>query len=289
MSGDPFEQALRREQELKARRGMALVSRIRTVRPSSALAAAGIAVVCIGVGGLLLTRDGKGASSSQIPASPLGGQIRFAIGLANGRAQPSSYHTHFSGSFLAQVPSARIEAANAQLAVSAPWRFERFLAGPTGDSAVLIIKGSNNAETKVSIAIDSTGAITGLVFEPYPAAAVGATPAAVPSRELSGAATAVVGQLVARDFAAVRADFDNTMTNGLSQAALAAAWSSVTAPLGAFRTTDATILKHITPGVDTVFVPVTFERGAMEVQISFDAQRRIAGLYFRPPGFDTSI
>lgn len=38
-------------------------------------------------------------------------------------------------------------------------------------------------------------------------------------------------------------------------------------------------------GMDAALVPVEFERGAMQIQVTFDASGAIAGLFLRPPGF----
>ncbi|HUZ44520.1 MAG TPA: hypothetical protein VMU63_08965 [Acidimicrobiales bacterium] len=71
--------------------------------------------------------------------------------------------------------------------------------------------------------------------------------------------------------------------------ALEAAWQQMAGPLGAYKGHAAPILKVLTPGYQTFFIPTEFQFGSIEVQLTFDSRAKVAGLYLRPPGFDQAL
>ena len=94
--------------------------------------------------------------------------------------------------------------------------------------------------------------------------------------------------MAARDFGEVRRDFDAVMLANLSQQRLAAAWQLMTADLGAFEHADEPIHKDV-GGTTVWFVPMVFAQGSFEVQVTFDAQGLVAGLYLRRARFDATL
>jgi hypothetical protein len=72
----------------------------------------------------------------------------------------------------------------------------------------------------------------------------------------------------------------------LSVRKLAESWQQVTGNLGAFRSIGSPIAKTIVAGPLTYFVPVQFASGAIEVQLTFDNNGDVAGLFLRPAGYD---
>ncbi len=95
-------------------------------------------------------------------------------------------------------------------------------------------------------------------------------------------AEAVVDALVARDFAKVTAQFDDTMKAALTDAQLGTGWDTTVLQTGKFvRRAGA---QQQARGVYiAVVVPCEFERGKLDVTVVFNASGRIAGLSMRPP------
>lgn len=112
-------------------------------------------------------------------------------------------------------------------------------------------------------------------------ALVGAQQPADP--EVAARAEAVVDDLVAGRFAEVYARFDQKMREGLPVEKIAAGWNTVQQAAGSFErrlstTTDAK------GGYRIAIVSCAFERANVDVQVVFDGQDRIAGLFMRPTG-----
>ena len=106
-------------------------------------------------------------SGPHVPNSPLGAQIQFALDLADGKVASSTYATHFSPTFLAAAPPAKLDQAVAQLQPAGPWTLDHFVEGPTTNSGVLIIKSPQGSRLKMSIVIDDGNhLITGLLYQP---------------------------------------------------------------------------------------------------------------------------
>lgn len=92
-------------------------------------------------------------------------------------------------------------------------------------------------------------------------------------------AQSFVDQLVKGDFATAEASFDDSMKNALPQAKLKETWDQLIAQVGAFQKQTGT-RTTVVQGYRTVFVTCQFEKAAIDVRIVFDAQGKIAGLFF---------
>lgn len=106
---------------------------------------------------------------------------------------------------------------------------------------------------------------------------------AVPVEDLAGRAGEVTDQLAENDWEAVRADFDDDMTEKLTGDLLVTAWEQVTASKGAYesRGEPEQIPK---PGDFIVFdTPMTFSEGQMKSRVTFHEDGRIAGLFILEP------
>lgn len=99
--------------------------------------------------------------------------------------------------------------------------------------------------------------------------------------ELDRLATEFIELLVAEDFTAAVATFDDAMASALPAADLAATWQQVTAQAGAY---EEEILRRqeSSGGYDAVVVTAQFEDSPLDIRVVFDAERRIAGLFFQP-------
>jgi len=108
-----------------------------------------------------------------------------------------------------------------------------------------------------------------------------ATATATVDPELSRLATEFIDLLVAEDFAAAAATFDDTMAQALPAADLATAWQQVTGQVGPYKEEIAR-RQEATSGYDAVVVTAQFERSPLDIRVVFGADRRIAGLFFQP-------
>jgi uncharacterized protein len=112
-------------------------------------------------------------------------------------------------------------------------------------------------------------------------AAPSASDAATVEAGLDRVTTSLLDSLVGEDFAAAEALFDAAMRKALPTADLARTWSQVGEQVGAYQS-ELGRRQETSGGYDLVTVTVRFARGALDVQLAFDRDRRIAGLYFRP-------
>ena len=107
-------------------------------------------------------------------------------------------------------------------------------------------------------------------------------PSLVQAAEPEGAARAVVAELVAHDFAAVRERMTPQMAAAVSSPELlAAAWEHFAGPLGKFDRVVSVATE--TKGERRVAtLHCGFERGPLDVRLAFDESGRLGGLMFPP-------
>lgn len=98
---------------------------------------------------------------------------------------------------------------------------------------------------------------------------------------LLAAARDLVNALSRGDFVAATANFDAAMVSALPAAKLAAVWGQITAQAGAFDGVDGV---GITPdhGRWTVLLTCRFAKAKLAAKVVFDAEPRVAGLFFVP-------
>ncbi len=114
-----------------------------------------------------------------------------------------------------------------------------------------------------------------------PASPTAASSAAGVETRLGQLATDLIAALVAEDFEAAVAHFDDRMRQALPAADLAAAWRQVTDQAGPYES-ELGRRQENTGGYRAVVVTAQFERSPVDVRVVFDADRRIAGLFFQP-------
>lgn len=92
--------------------------------------------------------------------------------------------------------------------------------------------------------------------------------------------------LAGNDWARVRADFDRTMRESLTEEGLARGWKQVTRQHGAYRSRgEPTQIPK--PGDFLVFdTPMQFERGDMKSRVTFRENGDVAGLFILIPTAD---
>ncbi|HYQ85016.1 MAG TPA: alpha/beta fold hydrolase [Rubrobacter sp.] len=106
-------------------------------------------------------------------------------------------------------------------------------------------------------------------------------PAAPPSDDLTAKATALLEAMVRGDFAGATRHFDATMKQALTPEKLQEVWKGLIGQAGAFQRQAGTRIQ--TQGAHRlVFVTTEFEKVRLDMQVTFDAQGQIAGLFFIP-------
>jgi hypothetical protein len=97
----------------------------------------------------------------------------------------------------------------------------------------------------------------------------------------SAAATEVVNKLVAENFEGVRANFNETMKQGLSADRMREVWRAAIAHHGAFKSQgEARNLQQ--EGYDVYIIRCEMKNSPMEVVIAYDRDGKIGGLWVRP-------
>ncbi|BBY62128.1 DUF3887 domain-containing protein [Mycolicibacterium helvum] len=95
-------------------------------------------------------------------------------------------------------------------------------------------------------------------------------------------ARTVIEDLVHTRWADIRARFDATMHDGLTEEGLAEAWAHIAGTVGAYESHGDTDAKR-TGLFTTTNTPLTFEAGDFVARITFRDDRSIAGLYILSP------
>jgi dienelactone hydrolase len=111
----------------------------------------------------------------------------------------------------------------------------------------------------------------------------GALPAgAAEPADREARARAFLSALARDDLAAATKHFDEAMRKALPEEKLRDVWKDLVARAGAFRKLGAARAGKAKQ-YDLVTVRCEFEKGAYDARVVFDADRRITGLFFRPP------
>jgi dienelactone hydrolase len=105
--------------------------------------------------------------------------------------------------------------------------------------------------------------------------------------EFETSARDVAHELVARDYAAVAARFDPTMTAALPVDKLRAAVEPVVTTSGKFLRLG-TPRASVVQGIHVIIVPLVYERATWDAKIALDAQRKVAGLFLLPGAGDVA-
>lgn len=100
--------------------------------------------------------------------------------------------------------------------------------------------------------------------------------------ELTKKAKAFVELLVKEDYEKAVQDFDATMTSALPKDKLEEAWNGAISQYGSFKKQVGTRSEKYQE-YDIIFVTCEFEKDPLDVQIVFDSEKKIAGLFFVRP------
>jgi dienelactone hydrolase len=92
-----------------------------------------------------------------------------------------------------------------------------------------------------------------------------------------------VSELATGAFDKVVARFDQKMTAGLSREKLAAAWQTILGQAGSFKAVTAVRIQDApAQGVHIVVLTSAFDNGPLNIQVAFNDEGKIAGLFFLP-------
>lgn len=113
------------------------------------------------------------------------------------------------------------------------------------------------------------------------AAQAGALASESSSSDLASSGAQFVEVMAKGDFAAAGAQFDARMKSALPQEKLRDVWQTLQKQAGPFKARLQTRVEK-QRGYDVVFVTCQFERATLDAKVVFDADGRIAGLFFIP-------
>lgn len=115
---------------------------------------------------------------------------------------------------------------------------------------------------------------------PSPTPAPAPAPAAAPS-PLETAARTLLADFTAGRYEAAAKNFDAKMLEALPPAKLAEFAKQLTAQVGAFKNVR-DVKQGKAQGYDVVVLVSEYEKAVVNVQVAFDPDGKVAGLYFRP-------
>jgi hypothetical protein len=94
-------------------------------------------------------------------------------------------------------------------------------------------------------------------------------------------AKGLVDNLVAEDYEGVRENFNEQMRQGLSADQIAQTWTAAVQQLGSYRSQGSPqLIKD--QGFDAVVIRCQMERGALTVEVVYDGEGKVGGLWIRP-------
>ena len=94
-------------------------------------------------------------------------------------------------------------------------------------------------------------------------------------------AAIIVEALKKSDIKTVRAYFDKTMKEGLSETKMTMVWTSVILQKGELKSADTNVEAQRHEEYDILLIPCTFEKGSLNIQLAFNREGKISGLYFK--------
>ena len=83
------------------------------------------------------------------------------------------------------------------------------------------------------------------------------------------------------DIKTVRAYFNETMKNKISAMQLRAVWGQITMQNGKLKDFNTNVTAQHYENYSVLLIPCTFERGKLNIQLAFNNEGKISGLYFK--------
>lgn len=91
----------------------------------------------------------------------------------------------------------------------------------------------------------------------------------------------VVNKLVAEDYEGIRKNFNDTMKANLPAEKLKEGWRYVVEHLGEFKSQEEPQSRTV-EGWEVILIGCQMERGRINVEVSYDSNGKIGGLWIRP-------
>ena len=112
---------------------------------------------------------------------------------------------------------------------------------------------------------------------------ISAAPAQDVQENLRQTADKVVEAFQKNDYKTVVSYFDDNMKKAMAEEQLQVVWEQqIIGALGKFVKTDADIKTSSQDGYDILLIPCTFEKAKLNMQLTFNKDGEISGLYFKP-------
>ncbi len=143
-----------------------------------------------------------------------------------------------------------------------------------GYRVVFVTCQFEKAALDVRVVFNAQDQISGLQFLPVQSSTS-------PFDTLIPLAKTFVDQMAQGDFAAATANFDTTMKTAMPEAKLKETWQQLVAQVGAFQQQTGTYTTEQL-SYKIVFVTCRFEKADIDVQVTFNSQNQISGLFFKP-------
>jgi dienelactone hydrolase len=139
------------------------------------------------------------------------------------------------------------------------------------------------SEAAATASATVSGAATSETAAQAPARPPSTTEAATGSEfeALIPAAQAFIDQLAKGDFSGAVSNFDPQMGAAMPEAKMKETWQQLTTQMGPYQK-QIGVRTEQQQGYRIVFVTTQFENAALDVRVVFDAQGKIAGLFFQP-------
>jgi hypothetical protein len=103
------------------------------------------------------------------------------------------------------------------------------------------------------------------------------------STDIRQTAATVVKAFQQEDFAKIVSFFDDTMKKSLSEKQLRTTWAQIEFSVGKLQKADVdSITETEHEGYKILFIPCTFEKSALKLQLVFNKEGKISGLFFKP-------
>lgn len=104
----------------------------------------------------------------------------------------------------------------------------------------------------------------------------------IPQNQTIQQTTAIIVEALQKsDIKTVRVYFDETMKKSLSESQMNMAWTSVTLLKGELKSADTNVEVTRHGEYDILLIPCTFEKGSLNIQLAFNHEGEISGLYFK--------
>ncbi len=143
-------------------------------------------------------------------------------------------------------------------------------------SALSFIGGILSAE------VVSKLAIAFLLFGPVQSKAADPASTVIPAGQTINQTTEIVVKALENgDYNTVFAYFDNTMRKAVSVAKLKMVWETTSAQLGGFVKADTSVSAQNYKEYQVLIIPCTFKSGVMSLQLTFNGEGYISGLFLK--------